>query len=169
MPKSTLDREIRTCIYSFVEELSALVKQAAVDSVADALGGAAPDRRRGPGRPRTTAPKRGKPVRRSAGSLDAAAARVLSHVKANPGSGVTEIAAALRKTSKNLRLPIQKLLEEKVLRTTGQRRGTKYHAVVRGAPRKRSTVKKKAKRKTKRKATKKKTKKKAKRTKAKAK
>lgn len=151
MPKSTLDREIRTCIDQFVEELSALVRQAAVDSVAAALGGAAPARRRGPGRPRKAASKRGKRTRRSAGSLDAAAAKVLSHIKANPGSGVTGIAAALRTSSKNLRLPIQKLLEERAVRTTGQRRGTKYHAIAAGGPGKKAKrAKVKAKKKTKR-------------------
>ena len=167
MPKNTLDREIRACVDAFVEDLTTLVKQAAMESVQEALGGTVAPRRRGPGRPRKTAKKRGtrkKRIRRTSGDVDAIAAKVLSHVKANPGSGVTEIAASLRTTSKDLRLPILKLLEEKKLRTTGQRRGTKYHAGGRRGPvtRKRKAAKKKARKKkrvakktTKRKASKK--------------
>ena len=156
MPKNTLDREIRSCVDSFVGDLTGLVKQAAMESVQEALGGTVAPRRRGPGRPRKTAKKgspRRKRVRRSSGDLDATAARILSYVKANPGSGVTEIAASLRRTSKDLRLPILKLLEEKKLRTTGQRRGTRYHAGGRRGPAKRKATRKRA---AKRKATKRK-------------
>ena len=53
-------------------------------------------------------------------------------VKAHPDQGITQIARSLRRTSKDLRLPVQKLLAEKKLKTTGQRRGTKYHAAGRG-------------------------------------
>ena len=132
MAANLIEREIRACIDSFVDDLSALVNTAAIEAVQEALGGGAGRRRRGPGRPRKTASKPGKRIRRSSDDLEASAARILSHIKANPSSGVTEIAAALRKTSKDLRLPIQKLLEEKKLRTTGQRRGTKYHVTGQG-------------------------------------
>ena len=54
------------------------------------------------------------------------AARVLDHVKKNPGQGVEKISKAFRLRSKELTLPIGKLLESKKLKTTGQRRGTKY-------------------------------------------
>ena len=50
MPALTLDSQIQDHIQSFVEELTLLIKRAAVQSVAEALneGGS----RRGPGRPR---------------------------------------------------------------------------------------------------------------------
>ena len=136
MAQSKLDTQIRDRITAFVDELAGLVRAAAIESVTEALegDGAAPVRRRGPGRPRKgTARKeaagrpRGRRARRSSGDVDATAAAVASHVRSNPGQTVTEIGDALGMSSKDLKLPIQKLLGEKQVRTTGQRRGTRYH------------------------------------------
>ena len=104
-----------------------------------------------------------KRIRRSAGDVESTAASVLAHVKANPGQGVTEIAAALRLSTKDLQLPILKLLGEKKLKTKGQRRGTKYFAGGRGSGSPKKASKKKAKRKTTKRRAKKKGTKKARR------
>ena len=157
---SPLNRSIRSCIDSFVEKLTTLVKHAALEAVSDALGSAAPARR-APGRRRTkkkaarrtTRKKAAKRVRRSSGDVDATAAAVLAHVRANPGQSITEIAAALGLSSKDLRLPVLKLLEQRKIKTTGQRRGTRYHAGGRRGPAKRKATRKRA---AKRKATKRK-------------
>ncbi len=131
MAKNHLDSQIRACINSFVEELSRLVRGAAVQSVQEALGDSSAPARRGPGRPRKTMavitrPSSKRRKRRSSGAVDTVAKRILAQVTANPGQGVSEIGGALRLTSKELRLPILKLLGDKTLKTTGQRRGTKY-------------------------------------------
>lgn len=131
MANNHLETEIRTCINAFVEELSKLVKQAAIESVQEALGGSSAPARRGPGRPRKAAavisrPSSKRRKRRSSDAVDTVAIRILEQVKANPGQGVGEIGSALRLTSKELRLPILKLLGDKKLKTKGQRRGTKY-------------------------------------------
>ena len=131
MANKYLDSQIRACINSFVDELSSLVRQAAVESVREALGDSSKPARRGPGRPRKATsvisrPKSKRRKRRSSGAVDTVAKRILEQVKSNPGQGVGEIGGALRLTSKNLRLPILKLLGDKQLRTTGQRRGTRY-------------------------------------------
>jgi len=150
---NTLDSEIRSRIDAFVNDLSNLVKITALESVEDALGGqAAPARRgrppgrRGPGRPRgsvSRAPsangRRGKRAKRSSGDVDATAAKVLAHVRANPGQNVGEIRAALGASSKELQLPVQKLIAAKSLRTTGQRRGTRYFAGGRGGATKKAS------------------------------
>ena len=136
MAQSKLDTQIRDRITAFVDELAGLVRATAIESVTEALegDGAAPARRRGPRRPRkgtarkkTTGRPRGRRARRSSGDVDATAAKVASHVRSNPNQTVTEIGEALGLSSKDLRLPIQKLLEEKQVRTTGQRRGTRCH------------------------------------------
>ena len=169
MPKNHLDSQIRTCINSFVEELSSLVKQAAVESVRDALGGGSTPTSRRPARSRkaTTGTKRPtskRRKRRSSGAVDSVAKRILAHVKTSPGQGVGEIGGTLRLTSKDLRLPILKLLGDKKIKTTGQRRGTKYFTVGAGGAATKKTTKKVGKR-TSRKA---KAKKPRKRVKAKA-
>ncbi len=154
MPNKNLDQQIRSLVDALVADLTVLVREEALRIVQDAVGGAAPaPKRRGPGRPRKkakatrrkTARKR---VRRSSADVDALADRLLAHVKAHPGQGITQIARSLRRTSKDLRLPVQKLLAEKKLKTTGQRRGTKYHPAGRGGG---TTRKKAAKRKSTRK------------------
>ena len=155
MPSKNLDQQIRSHVDTLVAELTELVREEALRTVQEALGGAASaPRRRRPGRPRKKAKRTRrktarKRVRRSSADVGALADRILAHVKAHPGRGITEIARSLRRTSKDLRLPVLKLLAKRKLKTTGQRRGTKYHPAGRGG----ATTRKKA---AKRKATKKK-------------
>jgi len=122
MPPSTIDAQIRARIESFTHELAELVKQVAVESVQDAMSGGTNTRRTKAARPRSG--------RRSSAQVDAMAAKVLAHVKANQGHRLEEIGAALKVATKDLKRPVANLLEAKKLRTTGQKRGTKYFAGV---------------------------------------
>ncbi len=146
MPTTT---EIESTIESFVTEISNLVPLAALEAVEAALGGGSSPARRGPGRPRGSgarrgpgrpkgsrnqpkamparAPRGGKRGRRSSEDVDATAAKFLAYVKANDGKRLEEIAAALKIPSKNLKRPAQKLLAAKAVKTSGAKRGTKYH------------------------------------------
>ena len=169
MAHVNIQKQIQDRVQSFVNELTGLIRQAGLEAVQDALGGVAPKRR---GRPRKAkkaparrkavkrkAKKTGKRAKRSGAQVEAIAARVLAHVKKKPGQSVTEIAKTLRRTPKDLQLPIRKLIADKKLRTTGQRRGTKYFAAGRGAGKKKTVVKRRAtkkaiRRKTKRAGTK---------------
>lgn len=171
-----IEQQISESVDKFVEELSQLVRQAALESVSEALGGSAPAQpRRGTSARKTTAARRGKAgkkagrkkaaggrERRSTAAVADVAEALLAHVKANPGQSISDIAAALGATSKELRLPVLKLIEDGKLRTTGQRRGTKYFAGRGGARpaakkktarKKKATRKKKAARKTKKRTT----------------
>jgi hypothetical protein len=134
-----INQQIEARVQAFVQELSALVKSAALDAVSGALGGsstALTHARRGrpPGsknKKSAAAPqgvRRAKRGKRTTAQVDQMGARVLDHVKKHPGQGVERISKALRLKSKELTLPIGRLLESKKLKTTGQRRGTKYFA-----------------------------------------
>lgn len=137
MATPNLEQQIRSRIEAFVDELATLVREAALESVQAALGSAPA---RGPGRPRKTAapvgggairrraPRRGRGAKRSAEQLDALAAKFLAYVKSNPGNTIERIGKAISIDTKELKLPVAKLLADKKLKTTGQRRGTKYHA-----------------------------------------
>ena len=141
-----IDSQIRSRIDSFLAEMTALVRQSAVEAVREALGNGAAPARRGPGRPRGSRnqPRSGngrkKAGRRAAGgggkrsaeSLDQVGEAVLAYVRAHPGSGAEAIGRALGLSSKDMALPIRKLIAERKLRTEGQRRGTKYFAGGRG-------------------------------------
>ncbi|MCP3920806.1 MAG: hypothetical protein GY711_35210 [bacterium] len=80
---------------------------------------------------------------------------VIGFVRDNQGCSVTEVAASLKLSTKDLRLPILKLVESGKLRTTGQRRGTRYHTGSGRRTTKKAT-RKTTKRATRRKSTKKK-------------
>jgi hypothetical protein len=132
MARSTLDTELRSRIDSFLDELSALVKKTALDSVHAALGDGVAPKRRGPGRPRGTT-KAARPAARADGKrtpeqVQADAERIAGYVRANPGSRLEQIAAGLGTGSQELKLPVIKLLAAKTLRKTGQKRGTQYFA-----------------------------------------
>ena len=137
---TSTDSQIRSRIDSFLAEMTTLVRQSALEAVREALGnGAAPARRR-PGRPKGTGNGRKKAGRRASGGggkrsadyLDKVGELVLTYVRANPGQGSEAIGRELGLSSKDMALPIRKLIAEKKLRTEGQRRGTKYFAGGRG-------------------------------------
>jgi hypothetical protein len=135
MARTTLDTEIRSRIETFLEEISTLFKKAALDSVRAALGDDVAPARRGPGRPAKSAtgarpvgrPK-GRGGKRSSEQVDEMATQVLAHVKSNPGDSLEAISRGIGVATKELKLPVIKLLSTRQLKKTGQKRGTKYFA-----------------------------------------
>jgi len=135
MPALTLDSQIQDHIQSFVEELTLLIKRAAVQSVAEALneGGG----RRGPGRPRGAAGRaaaapadgaRRKGAKRDPQELEALTEKLNAYVKSHGGQRIEQIAQGMGTSTKELALPAKKLLATKKIKTTGTRRATKYFA-----------------------------------------
>jgi len=142
---SNVETEIRTHVDAFVSQLSALVRKAALEAVADALREGQPGAARKPGRakgapqqpPQQEVRKAGRPVRaakparkkgekRSKEELAAMTQRVLEHIRGNSGQGVEQIAKELVTTTKELTLPIKKLLADKKITSKGEKRATKY-------------------------------------------
>jgi len=158
---SNAETNIKAKVDAFVNDLSDLIRQSALEAVADALrkGGEvvapAPVARR-PGRPAKVveapaapakpAGKPGRPAKAATASAASAAAaakrragekrspvllaqvteQVGNHIKSNPGQGVEQIAKALSTTTKELTLPIRKLLADKKITSKGQKRATRY-------------------------------------------
>ncbi len=139
MVKSNLEAEIRNRIQELAIELSGLIRQSAMASVEAALGGNGsaparngPGRRRGPGRPKGSGRKKsgarrgpGRPPNAATAEL---APKVLAQVKAKDGQGVSDIAKALRMNVERVKPAMAKLLAGKLVKKTGQKRGTKYYA-----------------------------------------
>jgi len=128
-----MQNDIRTLVDDFTTQLEQMIRRTALEQVVVALGGGATPARRGPGRPPKaagSAPIRpaAKGGKRDAASLDEMGVGILAFVKSNPGQGAIEIAAALKTDVGTIRLPMQKLLADRKVRTQGQRRGTKYFA-----------------------------------------
>ena len=138
MATSNIDKEIRDRIDSFLEELSELVKEAALEAVHDALGGksgSTPARRstatKSPtgsvSTARKAAKRKGKRHRRTAADLEKMGERIFEHVKSNPGCRMEEISAALGERTYDLRRPLEQLKTENAFKTTGQKRATQYY------------------------------------------
>lgn len=134
MANQNVEAEIRACVDTLVADLTEIVKRSTVEAVLAAVSGSleAPTPKRGPGRPRKSAapkaPASGKRGRRSSAAVTKTTEAALAFVTANPGCTVGDIGAGVGTSTKELRLPLQKLLADGQLRTTGQKRGTRYHA-----------------------------------------
>jgi hypothetical protein len=128
-----INDQISQRIQAFAKELEALVRQAAIDAVTASLGGTAV---------RTAAPAvkpaaaKAAPAARKAISggggkrppelLAEHVAKAAEWIKGNPGHGVEDMAKALGLDTKDLALPIQKLLANKTISRRGVKRATKY-------------------------------------------
>jgi hypothetical protein len=134
MARNNIDSEIRSRIESFLAEMGQLVRLTALEAVHAALTGgngvSAP--RRGPGRPRkngtaAAAPaRRGRSGKRSPEAVQKTADALLAYVKGNEGQTIEQVAKGMSTSTKELKLPVIKLIEAKSIKTKGQKRGTKY-------------------------------------------
>lgn len=125
MSRTNIDAQLRARVDAFVNEMSELIRQAALEQVSDALSGAQP--RRGAARAaRTVKAPSGKRIRRSAEDLDKLGERIVAFIDKNPGARMEDISKGLRRQTKELRRPVQILMAEKRVRTKGQKRATQY-------------------------------------------
>jgi uncharacterized membrane protein len=149
---ANVEDAVRSRVEAFVAELTTLVRHAALAAVQAQLGGvprapaakAAPAEKGVPARPKaspaaTPAPD-GRPPSKPAAAAQARKAgqkrdpkdlaklveRVAEYIKANPGQRVEQINRALGVPTKELTLPIKKLLHTKRITTKGEKRATVY-------------------------------------------
>ncbi|MEP7049595.1 MAG: DNA-binding protein [Pseudomonadota bacterium] len=124
---------IRAALDSFVDDISNLIQQAALESVEQALAGASaiPSRR---GARASAAPafaalaSRKKGAKRTPEELEQLIKKLHGYIAKNPGQRIEQIAASLDISTKELNLPAKKLISEKKLSTKGQKRATTYFA-----------------------------------------
>jgi hypothetical protein len=137
-----IDKVLEEKIQAFVAELHALVKQAAVASVKEALGvdgGVAPAPRpaKGKGARKAARGTRGKTPavakapeatsgRRSPEQLKKTVRKLEQQVQAAPGQRIEDIAKALGVPSAALALPVKKLIAAGTIRKEGVKRNTRY-------------------------------------------
>jgi len=137
MPQATsIDDQIQDRIQTFTAELSALVKQAALEAVQEALGGqlsaGSPKARKpAPLGQKTIKPARkGKRIRRTSEDIEKLSNTVISFVGQNPGTRLEGISAGIGIESRELKKPVADLLAAKQLKKEGQKRGTTYWVVT---------------------------------------
>lgn len=131
---SDFQNEMNRTVQGFVAQITELARRAAINTLESAFGGRAP--RAGaaavavaaPSVGRVGRPRGGRGGKRTPADLEALSERVGSFVKANPGLRIEQINKQLGTTTKDLALPIRKLVADGVINTKGQKRSTTYFA-----------------------------------------
>lgn len=124
---SDLNSQINQLVSEFATNVSALARKAAVDSLTASLeGGGAPSPTAG-----TQGKSRGKGAKRDEAALEGLQAKVLEYVTANPGMRIEQINKEIGTTTRDLQLPIRKLIAAGSLKTKGAKRATLYFAGAR--------------------------------------
>lgn len=131
--------EVRELVDSFVAKLETLIRDEIRRGFEAALGGTAPQASRPRPAPRatTTSPRPSAPAKfasagrkkgqkRSPEELKALEDALLAHIRENTGKRIEEINRVLKVPTKDLARPISKLLAAKKIKTTGQKRATRY-------------------------------------------
>jgi len=132
---SDFQSQMNHTVQGFVTQISELARRAAIDTLESAFGArgprssnaaaavsrapaAAPSR---PGRPAG-----GRGAKRTQEDLEALSTQLALFVKANPGLRIEQINKELGTSTKDLALPIRKLLADSVITSKGQKRSTAY-------------------------------------------
>jgi hypothetical protein len=126
---SNFQHEMNQVVDEFVAQVTELARRAALNTleatfVSHGAGHAstvAPPRGAAPvGRPR------GRGAKRTAEDLDALSSKFASFVKSHPGLRIEQINKELGTTTKDLALPIRKLVAEGMISAKGKKRSTAY-------------------------------------------
>jgi hypothetical protein len=126
---SDFQNEMNRTVQGFVAQITELARRAAIDTLESAFGG-----RVGNGAAvslvvgRAGRPRGGRGAKRTPADLAALSEKVASFVKANPGLRIEQINKQLDTTTKDLALPIRKLISEGVITAKGKKRSTTYFA-----------------------------------------
>jgi len=116
---NNFQHQFNQVIDGFVAKVRELATRTAIDSLQTALN------KRGGGGGTGTAFSHGK---RGTSELEALGSRFVKFISDNPGQRIEQINKQLGTTTKDLALPIRKLIAEGAVKTKGTRRATTYYA-----------------------------------------
>ncbi len=136
---SDFQTEMNRVVQGFVAQITDLARRAAIDTLESALTGKPTrGRPRGGGSSFGVGRPRGKGAKRSSDELDKLSEQFIEFVRQNPGLRIEQINKQLNTTTKDLALPIRKLIGEGALKAKGQKRSTTYFAGEGGRKRKKN-------------------------------
>ncbi len=133
---SDFQSQINKLVGEFVTQVTALARQAAMDTLTTALGSASAARRKGGAAgavpvariASAAGAKRIKGAKRPQAEIEGTRQRVLDFIKGNPGLRIEQINKQLGTQTRDLTLPLRKLIGAGQLRTEGEKRATTYYA-----------------------------------------
>jgi predicted HTH transcriptional regulator len=114
--------DMNRTVQGFVAQITELARRAALDTLESAFGSKAG---RGAGG-QVGRPRGGRGAKRTAADLEALSSKFASFVKSNPGLRIEQINKELGTTTKDLALPIRKLISEGQIKAKGKKRSTTY-------------------------------------------
>lgn len=131
---SDFQNDMNRTVQAFVAQITELARRAAVDTLESAFSGrvgraggsratmaAATD-----GAPSVGRRRGGRGAKRTAEDLEALSEQFMTFVKANPGLRIEQINKELGTSTKDLALPIRKLIADRMISAKGQKRSTAY-------------------------------------------
>jgi hypothetical protein len=119
--------DIRTLIETFTNDLSNVMRRAALEEVHAKLSlviGEVTPKRRAPRTARTG--KRGRPGKFTPEQIDAMGGKILGLLKKSPGARSEQLSTAMKMDAATLRIPLKALIAAKKIKVKGQKRGTTY-------------------------------------------
>jgi hypothetical protein len=131
---SDFQNEMNRTVQGFVAQITELARRAAIDTLESAFGASGGRGRGGAaaalmaGLGRVGRPRGGRGAKRTAADLEALSQRFATFVKANPGLRIEQINKELGTSTKDLALPIRKLISEGQITAKGKKRSTTYFA-----------------------------------------
>ena len=132
---SDFQNEMNHAVQGFVAQIAELARRAALDTLESAFGSRSSGRNGGgraavaaiaAGAGRAGRPRGGRGAKRTAADLEMLSDKFASFVKSNPGLRIEQINKELGTTTKDLALPIRKLIADGKITAKGQKRSTTY-------------------------------------------
>jgi len=131
---SDFQTEMNRTVQDFVAQISELARRAAINTLESAFDGKGG--RRGAAAAlvalasngRVGRPRGGRGAKRTASDLEALSQQFASFVKSHPGLRIEQINKELGTSTKDLALPIRKLVSSGAITTKGKKRSTTYFA-----------------------------------------
>jgi hypothetical protein len=119
--------QINKLVDSFVAQVTAVARQAAMDTLTAALGAAGGKRAlAGIGAARVASVRRAKGAKRPQSEIEKTKDRVNDFIHKHPGLRIEQINRELGTSTRDLSLPLRKLISEGAVRTEGEKRSTQY-------------------------------------------
>ena len=120
---SDFQQEMDRVVQGFVSQISDLARRAALEMIEKSLGKSGAR-----GAIRVSGGGRGRGAKRSAQDLEQLSSQFVSFVTKHPGLRIEQINKELGTSTKDLALPIRKLVADGVVKTKGKKRSTTYFA-----------------------------------------
>jgi len=118
--------DMNRTVQGFVAQITELARRAALDTLESAFGSKAGRGGGAAAAGQVGRPRGGRGAKRTAADLEALSSKFASYVKSNPGLRIEQINKELGTTTKDLALPIRKLISEGMIKAKGKKRSTTY-------------------------------------------